>query len=114
MATYSHPISIRWGGGTAPTTVRVIDSTGAAQTPTLVTGIAETPAASGYYTAVATFDAAWGNARDLWSNGDGNYFPGDGPPCVNTMTVNGKIAIPDTTIASNVAGIKKVVQAQDD
>lgn len=115
MATYPHPISISWGtDAPAPTTVRVIDSTGAAQAVTLATAIAETPANSGYYTAVATYDTSWGNARDIWTNGDGNYYPGDGPPCVNTMTVNGQSATPDSTIATNIAAVKKVVQAQED
>lgn len=97
MSTYAHPVSIRWGAdAAAPNAVRAIDSAGAAQVVALTTPIAETPAGSGVYTAVATFDTAWGLAKDYWTNGDGTYYPGDGPPAVNVMQINGEDAVPDT------------------
>jgi hypothetical protein len=112
MSTYSHPISIRWGAGAAPSSVRVIDSTGTAHTPALTTAITEAVTSSGVYIAVATWDTSWGVAKDYWLDASGVGYPGDGP--LSLVTVNGVTANVDSTLAQNVSDLKKVAQSQDD
>ena len=88
--TYSHAVCIRWGTvATAPTTIKVIDSSGTLRTPTVTSAIAESEADSGIYRAVVTYDTAWGTPRDIWSNGDGNWYTGDGPAPVNVTQLDG-------------------------
>jgi hypothetical protein len=71
--SYTWEVSISWGSGTAPDTIKINDSTGD-HTATIVTAIAETGAGSGVYTSRITANVF---GKDYWSIGSGQASPGD-------------------------------------